>query len=59
MRSPVRMCRRRIIPAYAGLTKCLQAHKSQSEDHPRLRGVNSQTVRYAAGHLGSSPLTRG
>ena len=49
----------RIIPARAGFTPQRGTQPRHGRDHPRSRGVYSQTARYAAGHLGSSPLARG
>ena len=49
----------RIIPAYAGLTRWVRSAVLIDRDHPRLRGVNGDSVLIVGGHDGSSPLTRG
>ena len=49
----------RIIPAYAGSTRCTSSAVAIKQDHPRIRGEH-QTIRKIAAELrGSSPHTRG
>ena len=50
---------RRIIPARAGFTRRRRRRPSASRDHPRSRGVYSQTLSRGPGLHGSSPLARG
>ena len=51
--------RQGIIPARAGFTTCLTAHKVPLRDHPRSRGVYGGDVRRLQCRVGSSPLARG
>ena len=48
-----------LIPAHAGKTQSTPSPTSASSAHPRSRGENLRTVRFAASESGSSPLTRG
>ena len=50
---------RRIIPAYAGSTQHWPARRTQSPDHPRIRGEHQSTSRISRHSPGSSPHTRG
>ena len=54
-------CRRpwRIIPARAGFTRSACGPRNRGPDHPRSRGVYSQTPWIPGIKLGSSPLARG
>ena len=49
----------RIIPARAGFTGSGRGPRSQTQDHPRSRGVYSQSRAVARRPGGSSPLARG
>ena len=49
----------RIIPAYAGSTKALEAAVLMCWDHPRIRGEHYVNSVYPALAAGSSPHTRG
>ena len=50
---------RRIIPARAGFTTSPSITSRRPRDHPRSRGVYSQSGRADTGLAGSSPLARG
>ena len=50
---------RRIIPARAGFTVCLELTKSRHRDHPRSRGVYVLRAEDGNAYPGSSPLARG
>ena len=54
-----RRARRRLIPAHAGKTDCLEVSVEQLEAHPRSRGENLTKNEYQELGTGSSPLTRG
>ena len=49
----------RIIPAYAGSTRCRSRRRGRSRDHPRIRGEHAVDVRADRRRRGSSPHTRG
>ena len=49
----------RIIPAHAGFTATRARHGTQRQDHPRTRGVYSQSSQSRGSSAGSSPHTRG
>ena len=50
---------RRIIPAYAGSTRCIGVFLSLCWDHPRIRGEHDFGCGLAVIVVGSSPHTRG
>ena len=50
---------RRIIPARAGFTDRVAAHRRRRQDHPRSRGVYSGCLTLGDLAAGSSPLARG
>ena len=52
-------CRARIIPAYAGSTRCPCRARSGRGDHPRIRGEHPSHVSTEMSPKGSSPHTRG
>ena len=54
-----RVIRVGIIPAYAGSTGPSPLLKSQSRDHPRIRGEHSRATVSTCSRTGSSPHTRG
>ena len=49
----------RIIPAYAGSTRCRSRRRGRSRDHPRIRGEHDLVVAGDSVFRGSSPHTRG
>ena len=49
----------RIIPAYAGSTRCRRRPRGRSRDHPRIRGEHALRRFVDKGTQGSSPHTRG
>ena len=55
----LRICRPRIIPAYAGSTACVTLVLRLSLDHPRIRGEHSPQGPAHRPARGSSPHTRG
>ena len=50
---------RRIIPAYAGSTRCRSRRRGRSRDHPRIRGEHRCRIGDSCRRAGSSPHTRG
>ena len=48
-----------LIPAHAGKTRWRTNHEGSARAHPRSRGENRTTARFAPSAEGSSPLTRG
>ena len=51
--------RSRIIPAYAGSTTASHHKRSQTRDHPRIRGEHTSGTNSSSCRDGSSPHTRG
>ena len=51
-------CNTRIIPAYAGQISSIYSVYNFREDHPRIRGTNSEIFAMKSVSLGSSPHTR-
>ena len=49
----------RIIPAYAGSTRCRSRRRGRSRDHPRIRGEHLSQPAAETTSTGSSPHTRG
>ena len=49
----------RIIPAYAGSTRCRRSPSSAVSDHPRIRGEHRLDIPWPQAMQGSSPHTRG
>ena len=49
----------RIIPAYAGSTRCRGMGHVCTRDHPRIRGEHSCIFAFRPARVGSSPHTRG
>ena len=54
-----RLCRKRIIPAYAGSTATALSFLRLTQDHPRIRGEHIQKQSADSTGKGSSPHTRG
>ena len=49
----------RIIPAYAGSTRCRSRRRGRCRDHPRIRGEHRLDIPWPQAMQGSSPHTRG
>ena len=54
-----RVCKIRIIPAYAGSTSTVPIALMATADHPRIRGEHRLFTEYERRGGGSSPHTRG
>ena len=59
MKRPARPTPTRIIPAYAGSTRCARGYRARRPDHPRIRGEHPLKPSDSPIRSGSSPHTRG